>query len=75
MKEKSIYLIALFHSVSHVIRSERILLEAGIPHKIIPVPKKISTECGVSIRFLPEHRDSIVQALNGKADIIEIREL
>ncbi len=75
MTEKPVYLIALFHSVSHVIRSERILLEAGIPHKIIPVPKKISTECGVSIRFLPEHRDSIVHALNGKTDIIEIREL
>ncbi len=75
MTEKPVYLIALFHSVSHVIRSERILLEAGIPHKIIPVPKKISTECGVSIRFLPEQRDAIVHALNGKADIIEIREL
>jgi hypothetical protein len=69
------YLIALFNSVSHVIRSERILLELGIPHKIIPVPKKISTECGVSIRFLPEHRESIVRALNGKTEIIDIRPL
>lgn len=75
MTEKTLYLIALFHSVSHVIRSERILLEMGIPHKIIPVPKKISTECGVCIRFLPEHRDLIAHALKGKTDIIEIREL
>lgn len=75
MTEKPAYLIALFHSVSHVIRSERILLERRIPHKIIPVPKKISTECGVSIRFLPEHRDSIIHALDGEADIIEIKEL
>lgn len=75
MTEKTEYLIALFHSVSHVIRSERILLDAGIPHKIIPVPKKISTECGVCIRFPPKYREAIAHALLNKADIIEMREL
>jgi len=75
MTEKPLYLIALFDSVSHVIRSERILIEMGIPHKIIPVPKKISTECGVSIRFLPEQKDAIIKALNGKTEIIDIRSL
>ena len=69
------YLIALFRSVSHVIRSERILAGLGIPHKIIPVPKEISTECGVSIRFLPAHRESLLRALEGRVDIIGIRSL
>ena len=45
--------MALFESVSHVIKAEKILKEAGIPHKIIPVPKSISADCGVCVRFSP----------------------
>lgn len=75
MMEKPEYLIALFKSVSHVMQAERILIQLGIPHKIIPIPKKISSDCGVSIRFLPEHRDSVVQALNGKTEITDIKQL
>ncbi|OHD67903.1 MAG: hypothetical protein A2W19_06540 [Spirochaetes bacterium RBG_16_49_21] len=75
MTGKPDYLIALFNSVSHVIRAERILNGQGIPHKIVPVPKHISSDCGVCIRFLPEYRDQIIQKLEGKTEIIEIREL
>ena len=75
MTEEVQYLIALFVSVSHVIRSEKVLIGKGIPHKIIPVPKKISSECGVCIRFLPEQKDAIIQALEGKSEISEIRPL
>ena len=42
------YLAALFQSVSHVISAEHILKEAQVPHKIIPVPRKISSDCGVA---------------------------
>ncbi len=69
------YLIALFRSVNHVIQAEKLLAKLRIPHKIIPVPKSISTECGVCIRILPEQRDALVQALEGKTEIIDIRPL
>ncbi|HVN96605.1 MAG TPA: DUF3343 domain-containing protein [Syntrophorhabdaceae bacterium] len=62
------YLVALFKSVSHVISAERILKEAQVPHKIIPVPRKISSDCGVCIRFLPEHGDLLEKVLNGRAE-------
>jgi hypothetical protein len=75
MSEEPIYLIALFESVSHVLKAEKLLEEAYVYHKIIPVPKKISSECGVCIRFLPEHRDDLEKAFNGKIDGFEIRSL
>ena len=69
------YLAALFQSVSHVISAERILKEAQVPHKIIPVPRKISSDCGVCIRFLSEHSELLQNTLNGKAEAYTIRSL
>ena len=69
------YLAALFQSVSHVISAERILKEAQVPHKIIPVPRKISSDCGVCIRFLPEHSELLKNTLMGKAESYTIRSL
>lgn len=72
---KSGYLVALFASVSHVMKAEKVLKEAGVDYKIIPVPKSISTDCGVCVRFLPEERDALVTVLDGQVCVSEIREL
>lgn len=69
------YLVALFQSVSHVISAERILKEAHVPHKVVPVPRKISSDCGVCIRFLPEHSELVTNALMGKAETYIIKSL
>jgi hypothetical protein len=69
------YLVALFNSVSHVLQAEKILKEAQVPHKIIPVPRKISSDCGVCIRFLPEHSKLFDNALGGKVEAYTIRPL
>jgi len=75
MREDRIYRVALFDSVSHVMKAEKILKEANIPYKIIPVPKHISTDCGVCVRFLPEQKETIVEALRSHVNVSEIREL
>ncbi|MGC2062124.1 MAG: DUF3343 domain-containing protein [Thermodesulfovibrionales bacterium] len=69
------YLAALFQSVSHVISAERILKEAQVPHKIIPVPRKISSDCGVCIRFLPEHSELLKITLTGRAEAYTVQPL
>ncbi len=69
------YVVALFKSVSHVMHAERILKEARVPYKIIPVPRSISSDCGVCVRFLPEHREMVEHALRGKIEAHEIRSL
>lgn len=66
------YSAALFLSVSHVMKAEKILLKEGIPHKIIPVPRELSSDCGVCIRFEAEREYAIRKALEGNVEIREI---
>jgi hypothetical protein len=76
MTEPSVkYLVALFKSVSHVMLAERILKEANVPYKLIPVPRIISTDCGICIRFLPEHSEVLENTLTGKVEAYTIRPL
>jgi hypothetical protein len=44
------YTIFTFPSTHHVLMAEKLLLAEGIPHEIIPTPKSISSDCGMSIR-------------------------
>jgi hypothetical protein len=69
------YEVLMFTSVSHALRAEKILKEAGIPFKLIPVPRHISSDCGVCLRFSPDYRKQIEEALAGKVDVSEIRVL
>ncbi|MFW5770438.1 MAG: DUF3343 domain-containing protein [Spirochaetota bacterium] len=69
------YYVVLFKSVSHAMRAERILKNEKIPFKIIPVPKSISSDCGVCIRFIPEYRETIEAILKSTVEYSDIREL
>ena len=40
-----------FDSVHQAIRTEQLLLKAGVPVEMIPTPREISASCGQSIRF------------------------
>jgi hypothetical protein len=46
------YTVLLVHSTSHALRAEKALAKAGIGCKLIPVPRRISSDCGVCIRIL-----------------------
>jgi hypothetical protein len=67
--------VALFTSVSYALRAEKILKKAGIPCRLIPVPRHISSDCGVCLRFSPDYRKQIVDTLAGKVDVSDIRPL
>jgi hypothetical protein len=75
MTTEQTYCVALFDSVSHVMKAEKILKAAGVQHKIIPVPRSISADCGVCLRFLPEHTQIVIDALGSQVTITEIREI
>jgi hypothetical protein len=52
-------LLLLFDSTRAVIRAEKLCHQHRIPCKIIPVPKKISSECGMSIEISEEFRGRV----------------
>jgi hypothetical protein len=74
VKEEQEYLIALFSSVSHAMKAEKILKRSSIPHKIIPIPRHISSDCGVCIRFLPQLKAEVMEALGSAVNVREVRE-
>ena len=75
MTPQDSYYVILFKSVSYVLKAEKILKQSGLPCKLIPVPKRISSDCGVCLRIEIKAKDKIIACLKGKVDIEEIRPL
>lgn len=43
--------VVLFHSVQGALGAEKRLAGAGVAHKLIPVPRQLSSNCGFCLRF------------------------
>jgi hypothetical protein len=50
--------VVLFHTSSHAIRAEKILGQAGIACRLTPVPRHLSSDCGVCIRVARADREA-----------------
>ncbi len=75
MSGQSKYSVMLFKAVSYAMKAEKILKKEDLPLKLIPVPKQISSDCGICLRFEPAMQNKIEAALLNKVEIEEIREL
>jgi len=43
--------VVLFYSTSAAIRAEKLIQGAGLKVKLIPVPRHLSSDCGICLRF------------------------
>jgi hypothetical protein len=43
--------IILLHATSHALRAEKLLAMKGVVSRLIPVPRQLSSDCGVCIRI------------------------
>lgn len=43
--------VILVDSTSHAMRIENLLFRAGVPSKLIPVPRHLSSDCGSCVRI------------------------
>ena len=55
----------LFSSVHFVLRAEKLLKEKGFSPKVIPIPRHLSSDCGVCLRIPWEKRQEITAILEG----------
>jgi hypothetical protein len=60
---RSSHAVILFHSTSYALRAERVLIQAGIGCKLIPVPRHLSSDCGVCVRVKRPDREAALAAL------------
>ena len=64
------YSVVLFHSITGALQTEKRLKGKGIATKLIPVPRQLSSDCGVCLRFRSEDEAEIRRALEeGQIDI------
>jgi hypothetical protein len=65
------YAVILFYSTSYALRAESVLLGTGIPIKLIPVPRQLSSNCGVCLRISRGDRPAAEGALGAAGVEIE----
>lgn len=68
--------VITFASVHFVMKAERVLKEDGIEVRLIPTPRKISSDCGIAIEVKKEDLDKIRELLKNREYRLEsIQEL
>jgi hypothetical protein len=67
--------VILFRSVSAALAAEKVLKETDIAFKLIPVPKHISSDCGVCIRIETSDAERARAAVDGKVNFLGVHDL
>ncbi|MGV8058789.1 MAG: DUF3343 domain-containing protein [Smithellaceae bacterium] len=75
MEQKESTSVVLFESVSHALRAEKLIKAATISCKLIPVPRQLSSDCGVCLRFRTDAKEQVEHILQSKLDFFEIKSL
>lgn len=73
--DQPVYMVALFQSVSGAMKAETALKKESASFKIIPVPKHISSECGICIRFSSDDEAVIEKILKDNDLVFQIKRL
>lgn len=64
MKNKKLKLVITFYTTADAIATEQVCKENNIAGRIIPVPRALSSGCGLSWSGNPSERDVLVKLLN-----------
>jgi hypothetical protein len=70
------YGVVLFHTTSAALRAEKLVKQAGLVCKLIPVPRELSSDCGISLRFAWEQAEAVQQLLrDAGVDMADVQPL
>ncbi len=58
--------VLIFHSIHRVMRAEKLLKQAGLDVRLVPVPRQLSSDCGLSLAIHGRDRQA--------ADAVLVRE-
>ncbi len=65
MSEEVLLAVFTFPSLHHALRAEKLCLEAGLRARLIPLPREISSDCGVVLALPWEARAAGEEVLAG----------
>jgi ribosomal protein L16/L10AE len=49
--------ILIFRGTHQVLSAEKALKKGGVPMRLIPVPRRLTSDCGLAIRIFPTDKD------------------
>ena len=49
--------VLIFRGTHQVMSAEKILKKGGVPMRLIPVPRRLTSDCGLAIRIFPADKD------------------
>ena len=55
--------VAIFNSIHRVMQAEKLLKERRLPILLIPVPRKLKSECGLALRYAEVDLPAVEQLL------------
>ena len=61
--------VAIFHSIHRVLRAEQLLKRDGAAFLLIPVPRQLTSDCGLALRIAPPHLAAVFAVL-AAADLL-----
>ena len=60
------YAVIVVRSTSHALRAESILQRMNIACKLIPVPRHLSSDCGLCVRIREADQKCVVESLEAE---------
>lgn len=70
------YGVILFHTTSEAFEAERAVADANLDYRLIPTPRELSSDCGISLQFPWESEDAVRCVLeDNSVDFDFIRQL
>ena len=58
--------VILFHSTSEAIRAESVTKKSGLQVKLRPIPRQLSSDCGICLTFVPANREKVEEVLRAR---------
>lgn len=71
MREKKTWLVVTFYTTSAAMAAEKACQASAVPGRLIPVPRQITSDCGLGWRTGPENRPQVEALFTGLALEVE----
>jgi hypothetical protein len=63
--------VLIFHSIHRVMRAEKILKSCGVDVRLVPVPRQLSSDCGLALVFPLSQRNAVQEELEAAGCLFE----
>lgn len=51
--------VAIFHSIHRVMKAEKILKSKRAPILLVPIPRQLTSDCGLALRYTEADREQV----------------